>query len=152
MRTEGIVVSAEGTEAMVETKRASACEGCHKKTEEGGCTVCTLMGGDDRTLTTRAINRIGAKVGDTVAVESETGRVLLYAAMVFLMPLLTCLLGGLAAALFTEAPLGRLLGAVIGFLIWFPILRCFSVHLQKRSPDAVITEILKSGDAENGIE
>lgn len=147
MRTEGIVVSAEGTEAVVETKRASACEGCHKKTEEGGCTVCTLMGGADRTLTTRAVNRIGAKVGDTVAVESETGRVLLYAALVFLVPLLTCLLGGLAAALLTEETSWRLLGAAVGFLLWFPILRIYSKRMQKKSPDAVIVEILLSGEA-----
>ena len=149
MRTTATVVSVEGMLATVETRRVSACEGCHKNAQEGGCSVCTLMGGSDRTITTRAENAVGAKVGDRVVVESATGRVLFYAALVFLVPLLTCFLGFLVAAAFTEIGGYRLLGAVLGFVVWFPFLRLLSSYLQKRHPDAVITEILPSASEGN---
>lgn len=143
MKTTATVVSVKGTVALVETERLSACDGCHKKTEKGGCTVCTLMGGERR-ITAEAENLIGARVGDTVTVESAADRVLFYAALVFLMPLLTCLLGGVIAALITEVAGYRILGAVVGFVLWFPVLRWYSARVQKKRPDAVITEILKT--------
>ncbi|MBE6633541.1 MAG: hypothetical protein E7620_04255 [Ruminococcaceae bacterium] len=140
MRTTARVVSVEGKLATVETRRVSACEGCHK--QEGGCSVCTLMGSSDRAMLTRAENAIGAKVGDRVTVESATGKVLLYAVLVFLVPLVTCLIGFLISAALTVSNGYRLLGAVVGFVAWFPFLRLLSVRLQRRHPDAVITEIL----------
>ena len=141
MKTIATVIAVEGELATVETERTSACEGCHKK-EDSGCSVCSLMGGNGRKLVTRAENRAGARVGDRVTVESATGRILGYAAMVFLMPLLTCLLGGLLIAVLTDHGGLRVLGAAVGFGVWFPVLRLVSSRLQGKKPDAVVTEIL----------
>ena len=74
MQTKATVISVDGLYATVEAERNSACDGCHKA-EEGGCSVCTLMG-SDRKIATRAINEIGAKVGDRVVIESHDGRML----------------------------------------------------------------------------
>ena len=87
MRTEATVVEIRGSRAVVTTERLSACEGCHKATEGEGCSVCTLMGGN-RTVSAEAENPLGAKVGDRVMIESRTGRMLWYAALVFLLPIL----------------------------------------------------------------
>lgn len=141
MKTIATVIAVDGGLATVETERTSACEGCHKK-EDGGCSVCSLMGGNGRKLVAGAENRAGARVGDRVTVESATGRILGYAAMVFLMPLVTCLAGGLLASALTAHGGLRVLGAAIGFGVWFPVLRLISSRLQRKSPDAVITEIL----------
>ena len=87
MRSEGKVISIDGKYAVVATERRAACEGCHKRSEDGTCSVCTLLGGESR-LDTRALNSAGAAVGDTVALESSSGRMLGYAALVFILPCL----------------------------------------------------------------
>ena len=85
MKSEGRVISTDGKYAVVATERRAACEGCHKRGEDGTCSVCTLLGGETR-LDTRAFNRAGAVVGDTVELESSSGRMLGYAALVFILP------------------------------------------------------------------
>ena len=142
MRTKATVKALQGDLAIVEAERASACEGCHKKTEgENGCAVCSLVGGERR-FTATAENHIGARIGDTVFVESATSRVMLYAAMVFLLPILLAFGGYGIVAIFTDQTGFRLIGALVGFLLCFLGLRIYSAHLQKKRPDVVITEIL----------
>ncbi len=154
MKTKATVKALLGDVAVVEAERASACEGCHKKTDgEHGCAVCSLVGGE-RKFTATAENRIGAQVGDTVLIESETSRVMLYAAMVFLLPILVAFCGFGVASLFTDQTGFQLIGALVGFLLCFLGLRIYSSRLQKKRPDAVITEILprESGSMENKTE
>ena len=91
MKTKAIVTAVDGRFATVETTRTSACEGCHKASEGEGCSVCSLMGGEQK-LSSKAYNPVGAKVGDTVMVESSSARMLWYAALVFLVPILFAIL------------------------------------------------------------
>ncbi|MCQ2428674.1 MAG: SoxR reducing system RseC family protein, partial [Clostridia bacterium] len=70
-------VSADGKNAVVETERKSACEGCHKGAE--GCDACSLLGPNGK-ISCPAVNAAGASVGDTVEIESSSRRKLLYAA------------------------------------------------------------------------
>ena len=72
MVTKAMVIQTEGKIAIVETKRLSACDGCHKQLEGESCSVCSLMGGNT-TLTSRADNSIGAQVGDTVEIGGLVG-------------------------------------------------------------------------------
>lgn len=142
MRTKATVKELRGELAIVEAERASACEGCHKKAEgENGCAVCSLVGGE-RKFTATADNRIGARIGDVVFVESATARVMLYAAMVFLLPILLAFAGFGVAAFFTPSTGLRLVGALIGLALCFLGLRIYSARLQRERPDVVITEIL----------
>ena len=91
MESIGRVIETSGEIATVEVRRASACEGCHKNAE-GGCAVCGLLGGEKiRTMKTKAGNGIGAKIGDVVRIETPNEKTLLWAAIVFLLPLV-CLL------------------------------------------------------------
>ena len=133
MESVGYVVAAAGDCATVEVRRTSACEGCHKSAE-GGCSVCTLMGGENsRATRARVRNPLGAKPGDRVRIESPASRVLLWAAAVFLLPLGHALMDSVA---------WQAAGAGIGFLLCFAGLRFLSGALKRRPPDAVITEIL----------
>lgn len=143
MKTSATVISVSGTRAIVETARTSACEGCHKMAQgERGCAVCTLMGGNSRRFTATAENPIGAKVGDRVTVESATGRVLLYAAFVFLLPLVLCFVGWLIASRFTAEPLWQAVGAAVGFVGCFAALWGYSRHMRSRQADVIITGLL----------
>ena len=89
MRTKATVVEIiNETVAVVSVERRSACDGCHKAEGDKGCSICTLLGGKHETRA-RARNTAGAMEGDTVALESRTSRILGYAALVFLLPVIT---------------------------------------------------------------
>ena len=93
MRTLATVVEIENENtATVSVARQAACDGCHKNADGQGCSVCTLLGGN-REVRTRARNSAEAVVGDTVEVESRTGRMLAYAALIFLLPVVMALVG-----------------------------------------------------------
>ena len=70
----------DDTHAEIFMERPSACGGnCH---DCGGC-----AGDQKRVVIATAVNNIGARVGDQVYVEAETGKILLVIAMVYLVPL-----------------------------------------------------------------
>ena len=143
MESIGRVTETNGEIATVEVRRATACEGCHKNAE-GGCAVCGLLGGEKSRVTrARVRNPIGAKVGDFVRVESPTERTLLWAAAVFLLPLVLTAAGFAVACAVTEKIAWRAVGAAAGFVLCFAGLRIVSGILGKRTPDATIAEIIE---------
>lgn len=88
----------DGT-AQVLVLRQSACSGdCHK---------CSGCGAVQQKLLITVCNTIGAQPGDTVRIVTETGPVLLGAAMVYLIPLVLFFLGYLWG----------ILGGIAGFLL-----------------------------------
>jgi len=147
MRTEATVIAKEGGIAVVETQRTSACEGCHKAAEGEGCSVCSLMG-SSRKISTRAYDDVGAEVGDRVIIESATGRMLWYAALVFLLPLLSTLAAWGISTLLTEEPLWQIIAAVLGFVISLSGVMIYSHIVQKKRCDVRIVEILSMNQTE----
>ena len=146
MKTVATVIETlENGIAVVRVDRQSACEGCHRASEEGGCSVCTLLGGKNAAHA-RALNTVGAVIGDRVELESRTGRILSYAALVFLLPVVTLLFGYF---------LGRMLGgdtaALIaasgGFLLSLVFLYCYSRFVVARRVDIEIVSVVRK-DAE----
>ena len=90
MRQSATVVSTKGNIAEIRVERASMCDGCvHKNCDSHTCAAGGLLGAG-KTMVTRAYNEIGARAGDVVTVETATKKVLSYAALVFLMPILVC--------------------------------------------------------------
>lgn len=144
MRSEGRVVSIDGKYAVVATERRAACEGCHKRNEDGSCSVCTLLGGESR-LDTRALNRAGAAVGDIVALESSSGRMLGYAALVFLLP---CVLAIAVYAIFSrfiDSETVLSLSALGGFAAGLAAAALYSRFCARGRIDVVITEVIGTG-------
>ncbi|MBR5516301.1 MAG: SoxR reducing system RseC family protein [Clostridia bacterium] len=84
MKQSGIVLKTDGEFATVEVMQSSACAGCSK---QEGCVSCKKK--------TKAVayNPIGAVKGDKVILETKSSTVLLYALLVFVLPLLLCGLG-----------------------------------------------------------
>ncbi len=138
MKTKATVIKTDGRFATVETERTSACDGCHKS-EEGGCSVCSLMG-SNRKIETRAENSIGAAVGETVYIESQTGRMLWYGALVFLMPLIATILGWVIVSLITPELLWQFFGGVFGFVAAFTGIYIYARAVKNKRVDVVITE------------
>jgi sigma-E factor negative regulatory protein RseC len=97
----------DNTHAEIFLERPSACGGnCH---DCGGC------GGDQkRVVIATAVNEIGARVGDQVYVEADTGKILLVIALVYLVPLALFLIGYAVGSVIQVLP--ALLGG-IGFVL-----------------------------------
>ena len=145
METQARVVELDAAHgiAIVESRRSSACDGCHKNRDGSGCAVCSLVGSDPL-IRTRAKNTVGARVGDRVLIATETGRVLRYAALVFLLPLLCGAVGYLLASLCIASPLWQALSALGGFALAFAGLRIWSAKVVARRCDAAIIAVLPS--------
>ncbi len=128
--------------ALVCVERRAACDGCHRATDDKGCSVCTLLGGNAKTVA-RARNTVGAAVGDRVEVEARTARVLAYAAMVFLLPILLLLVGYFVG----QQLLGEraaLVLAGVGFLLSFLFLYFYSRFVVARRVDLEIVARLST--------
>lgn len=147
MRTEAVVIAVEDRVATIKLNRKSACEGCHKSEDGKGCSVCSLLGAD-REFTATAKNPIGARVGDRVEVETESSRVLFYAALVFLLPLLCALLFWGIATIFTDQMHWKLLTALLGFIASFAGVWFYSERIRKNQQDIVIVSVLEKSEQE----
>ncbi len=140
MNVNAKVVKTDGDFAVVESKRLSACEGCHRQAE--GCSVCSVMGAD-KTVSIRAKNNIGAAEGDIVEIETKTRTVLFYALMVFILPIIAALaFYGVACYLDIEEKL-RYIPAALGFVIAFFFIWLYSKFVVAKRCDAEIVKIIK---------
>lgn len=101
--------------------RESACSGdCHK---------CAGCGAAKQTMVFEAKNAIGAKPGDLVVIESDTGTVLKGAALLYLLPLVTFLVGYILG----ENLWGRgILVSIAGFLLGMLPIKFYDRHLAKK--------------------
>jgi len=138
MRCRATVLKTEGNIAVIEVKRATMCEGCEKSAGCGGhCDITGIVANGGK-MTARAYNKIGAAAGDTVEVETESSRVLAYAALVFLLPLVV---GGIFFAAANAFSLGEgiaLISAFAGFLLSFLFTALIDRKAAKKRPDIVI--------------
>lgn len=140
MITKAKVVSVDGDIATVLAKRTSACDGCHKSSE--GCSVCSLMG-EGAEITARAENRVGAKVGDAVEIESECKKVLFYGALVFLFPLVAMLAGYFIASFVTVSEVWRCVFAAVAVVLSFYVVWFYSRTVEKRRTDVKIVRVIR---------
>ena len=135
MKTTGTVKSIEGKYAQVSVIRSSACDGCHSK---GFCLSCSK-----KEMTVSVLNDIGAVPGDTVELYSPTGRVLGYAALVFVLPIVLAILGYIGAYyLFGEE--SAVLGALVAFVLTFAVIGVvFNTTWAKKKTRMHILKIIK---------
>ncbi len=98
-------VEPDGT-ARVLVIRESACSGdCHK---------CAGCGAAKERILFEAVNTIGAKPGDMVNIQSESGPVLAGAAVLYMVPLVLFFLGYFLGDLMGQGALGGCLGFLLG--------------------------------------
>ena len=151
MRTQGKVIRLDGKYATVLCSRTSACEGCHKLADGGDCSVCSLMG-HGKDMETRALNEAEACVGDTVALESDTSRMLGYAALVFLVPVVALLLGYLVSELWTSRELYRYVCGAVAFVLAFVGIRIYSERVIKRRSEVRVVKVIRTANGQERPE
>lgn len=124
----GRVTEVEPGYAWVETRRTSTCGSCAAR---GGCGTSVLsrvLG--QRTARVKALDRVGASVGDEVVLGLDDGALLRGSLAVYMMPLVALILGAILAE--TVAPqwgLGEgfvMFGGVAGLAAGLLWLRLFS--------------------------
>lgn len=129
-----------GQIATVEIMRSSACDGCHKR-QGGGCVTCDIFG-MNRKMTAKAKNEAGAKAGDRVVVETASGRVLGYAAFVFLFPIIMGLIFYFAADAFDMSNPIPYVSSFAGFALSFVIIYFTVNKIAKNRNDIIIVSIV----------
>ena len=142
MNTVAIVKETNGKYAIVETERKSACDGCHKNENGEGCAMCKVFGGSAK-VTARARNIVGAAVGDKVEIESSSSRMLAYAAIVFILPVIVAIASYFIGMQFSlgEGPSGLL--AIGAFILAFCIVAVASKIFFAKRCDINIVKIIK---------
>ena len=142
MRCRATVLKTEGNIAEIEVRRATMCEGCEKSGGCGGhCDISGIVATGGK-MTAKAYNKIGAAVGDTVEVETVSSRVLAYAALVFVLPLV---IGGMffaIASAVSESNGIAVAAAFAGFALTFACIAVLDRKAAKKKPDIVIVNRL----------
>lgn len=128
MVKEGTVTRVENGFATVLVKTQNACDAC--RAECGGhCDKARLEA-------VVAKNEPCARVGDKVLLYSETKTVMLWAMLVFVLPVIACFATVITVSFYTSSPLLLTLTALITFFGIFTVLRL--IFRNKKDSDIFI--------------
>ncbi len=140
MHRAAVVVADHGKIKEIEVSRETACEGCSQN-KDGSCHACIMLGDENRSMRTRAIDELGAKVGDRVEVETDSKTVIKYAAEVFLLPIILGAAGYLIGENFAWK-LAPLVCSLIGFAMAFVYVKLVPAKRAENHCDVKIVKIL----------
>ena len=84
----GIVEGLEGEYALVKAQRSGSCGSC------ASSSVCNPDGGGDEVVI-HAINEAGAKIGDTVRIEVQTGAFIKASLLIYALPIVAMIFGAI---------------------------------------------------------
>ena len=88
MKAIGKVKELKNDYAVVVSERKSACSACHNCEAKGTCSAELVFGEQKQDVSVTAYNSVGAKIGDTVELESSTKYTLSLAIIIFILPFL----------------------------------------------------------------
>lgn len=143
MNQSARVVETDGDYATIELSRKTMCDGCHKKAEGEECSACLSFG--DKTARARAYNKIGARAGDIVEVSAKSERIIMYCALLFLVPIVIAFICYFVAL--EIAADHATIPALAGFIVSFAASCIICEKKAKEKPDLTITK--KLGESEN---
>ncbi len=105
MRSYGLVRAIDGKFVEVVVPKGGECKRC------GAC----LISASDHTSIVRAVNRVGAKIGDRVEIEISPKDAVLGAFFVFILPLIVATFSGVAGLLIgSRVRHGYLFASILG--------------------------------------
>lgn len=141
MANIGIVIATDENVATVEKYKASVCDSCAKKNKIGACDACSDR---DETSAERCIayNSIGAQVGDKVEYSKNRGAGIVFALVVFALPLVCALISYLIAMMLTDDPGTGGRTAVACFAFAMIAVGFYAYKVSKRRCEHTITTIL----------
>ena len=112
-----VVTARKGNQAILEIERRTACGLCGQKRGCGNATWGKLLGHQNHQLT--AENQVNANVGDSVVVGIDEKAVLRTTLYLYVVPLITLLIGTALADYFFKNQFYVMLGAISGLIIGF---------------------------------
>ena len=136
MNKKAYVKDTIGDKALLSIKRECMCAG-----KENCSKVCFTLQNDIMEVATD--NEIGAKVGDFVEVEGKTSAILMYSAIVFILPVFMGLSLYFITQAFTKDIFLPYIISGAGFLASIGFLYFFLNNIVKGRNDFKITKILK---------
>lgn len=143
MKQSAKVIEVDGNIATVEVSRKTICEGCHKYDGDNKCSACLTFG--DRRASAKAVNKIGAKVGDRVTVEAASEKIIVYSAVIFFMPIMIAF----AVYVFTATRANSLIYTLISFVLSFAAASFVLEKSVKNKPDLTITDFESDTESKN---
>lgn len=93
--------------AVVEVTRQSACG--------HNCAECSSLCGASGAISSIAANPVGARVGETVTIETPSKKIVSAAVLVYIVPLALLIIGYVVAALLGADEGRALIGSLVGF-------------------------------------
>ncbi|MDP8257326.1 MAG: SoxR reducing system RseC family protein [Candidatus Alcyoniella australis] len=150
MEEQGTVIEIQGELAVVQARRGQACQGCHA--EAGGHCGCEMLGPEKKLMHLRALNRAGARKGDTVEVSVGAPNVLKVSALLYITPLIGLICGALlgrtlASAIALGLPEELVVGfsGMLGMALVFVFLRLVLRRLETNAEYVpVVTRVIHS--------
>ena len=142
MITKATVLKTENNKALVRAIRKSACEGCEGCSEKGSCHAEILLSDAPKSYELEVDNYVGAEAGDVVEVQSQNNSVLLFAVIVFVLPVIA----SIAAYAVSSALLGEqysVISSVVSFTAVFLICAFISNKLVSKYSQNKISKIIK---------
>lgn len=127
MLSEGFVLKIEGEYATVGVKRQTACDTCRANCG-GHCDKAS-------TIETVVKNTLDAKVGDRVILYSKTSTVMGFAITVFLLPLLSAIVGYALSYMLGGTVAINAVVTVLAFVLTYFII--WLVHRNRKSYDTI---------------
>ena len=143
MKCEGTVISVNGTKAQISLTTASECIGCSSKNH------CHSGTTGSRKIT--VINECSAGVSDHVIFEADTGKVIISAALMWILPLISMIIGYIVGERFAAGfwPIGT---AFIFLILAFTLLKLFDKAISGgKIFYPRITKIIHSSKFENNV-
>ena len=130
MKQYGRVVDIDGNIAKVECERQSACAACENS---ANCVEKC------KKVYASASNEIKAEVGDMVEIETDTGRVILYSFVVFVVPVIMAVLSYFCA----DRLFGENIAVAVTFIVLVFSLILFAFVLNRRQKGRTVSRIVK---------
>lgn len=138
MKKKAYVEKTDGNMAVLRIKRECACQ--NKYACSAQCFA--FQSSQEEIITVAVKNDIGAKDGDFVEVESKASAILLYAAVVFLLPLISGFTAYFIARNFLSDDITPYIISGVCFIISIFFLYYFLNRIVKGREDFVIARIL----------
>lgn len=143
MDCQGTVISVDGKKAKVKVTTSSECIGC------SSINNCHSNSTESRNVT--VLNEYGAKVSDEVIFEADTSKVILSAALIWILPLISMILGYIVGERFASG-LWAIGTAFIFLFLAFIFLKYLDmILLRGKTFYPKITKIIHSSKVDNNI-
>ena len=139
MKELGTVTSIDGKYAIVKVDKKDECSKCG---------MCLFPKGAS-SIDFNAKNKLDAKVGDVVMIETKDDVKLLGAILAFLVPLILIGLSAVITYVFIKIEIYMLILSVISLVLWYTILAIIDKKMKnsfKFSPEIIAIEKINQGE------